>query len=76
MVLEIISLLYHWEYYKQTHSQTTAVTNATAQKQILLFVWVELHLEWWVLCSAYFTIKYRNKKCQSLFLSDFFLLFT
>ena len=29
-------------------------------------------IEWWVLCSAYFTIKYRYKKCQSLFLSDFF----
>jgi len=33
-------------------------------------------LEWWVLCSAYFTIKYRYKKCQSLFLTDFFLLNT
>jgi len=29
-------------------------------------------IEWWVLCSAYFTIKYRYKKCQSLFLTDFF----
>ena len=27
---------------------------------------------WWVLCSAYFTIKYKYKTCQSLYLSDFF----
>ena len=45
---------------------------AQVKKKSTNIIIVKKLLEWWVLCSANFTIKFKYKKCQSLYPSECF----
>jgi len=60
-----------WVHHYYEYTSPLSLQGNTSTK-ILIKHSNSKHVEWWVLCSAYFTIKYRYTKCQTLHLFDLF----